>query len=97
MINADMKLYDFYTLGSPDAYGQQKVSEEKQGAIKMAIYTTTQSTQANALYLNAQYMGLTHDTAVNDAYVIDFNGERLKVLFVGSQGRFKRVFMARMG
>lgn len=97
MINADMKRYDFYTLGSLDEYGQQKVSDEKQGSIIMAIYTTSQSTQANALYLNAQYMGLTHDTAVNDTYVIDFNGERLKVLYVGSQGRFKRVFMARMG
>ena len=97
MFNADMRLYDFYTLGAMNAYGQQKVSDEKQGSIKMAIYTTSQSTQQNALYLNAQYMGLTHDAGVNDTYVINYHGERLKVLYVSPQGRLKRVFMARMG
>lgn len=97
MINANMRLYDYYTIGDLDEYGQQKTSSEPQGKIKMAISISSQSVQDNILYQGCTYMGLTHDAEVNDAYIIGFGEERLKVLYVSPQGRLRQVFMARMG
>lgn len=96
MINANMRNYDFFTLGEYDAYGQQQISNEKQGSIKMAISISSQTVQDNILYQGCQYMGLTHDAGVNDTYVIKYGNERLKVLYVSPQGRHKQVFMQRM-
>lgn len=98
MINADMRLYDYY-IYSPNEYGQTIIPEDAKpaGKVKMAIYTTSQSAQDNVLYQNAAYMALTHETGVNDTYQIDFNGERLKVLYVSPQGRLRQVFMSRVG
>lgn len=93
-----MKLYNYYTLGAPNAYGQRTIAKDAQptGQIRMAVYISSQTIQDNILYQGCQYMGLTHDTGVNDAYVIDYNGERLKVLYVSPQGRMKQVFMAKV-
>lgn len=98
MINADMRLYDYY-IYTPNEYGQTTIPEDAEpaGKIKMAIYTTSQSAQDNILYKNASYMALTHDTGINDMYQVNFNGERLKVLYVSPQGRFRQVFLARVG
>ena len=96
MINAKMRLYDFFTIGESDAYGQPTTSKEPQGQIKMAISISSQSVQDNILFQGCQYMGLTHDTKVNDTYVIDKDGERLKVLYVSPQGRLKQVFLTRL-
>ena len=93
MINANMREYDYFTLGRANEYGQRQQTAEKQGTIKMAISITSQSIQDNVLYKNAEYMGLTHDTKVNDTYVIEYGKERLKVLYVNPIGRYKQVFL----
>jgi hypothetical protein len=96
MINADMREYDFYTYGDRDGYGQPSLSKNVQGKIKMAINTTAQAIQDNIAYKNASYIGLTHDSKVNDTYVIEYENKRLKVLYVQNKGRFKQVFMGDM-
>ena len=96
MIYSNMREYDYF-IYQENEYGQSVVSAEPSGKIKMSIYPTGQSTQDNILYKNASYIGLTHNSEVNDTYQIEFNGERLKVLYVSPQGRFRQVFLARVG
>lgn len=93
MINADMRLYDYYTYGKDDGYGQPQLSEEVKGQIKMAINITSQSAQDNINYKDASYIGLTH-SPIDDTYVIQYGKEKLKVLYVNPKGRLKQVFMA---
>jgi hypothetical protein len=97
MINTNFRTYDYFTFGELNEYGQPVLSKEKQGSVKMAITTTSQSIQDNILYTNASYMGLTHDKNVNDKYVIDYNGTKLKVLYVSPQGRLRACFLAKVG
>ncbi len=94
MINTEMKTYNYYTFGSDDEYGQQTLSTEVQGSIKMAIYSSSISVQDNIKYKDATYIGLTL-AEVDDTFVIDLGNdrERLKVLYVNPQGRFKTVFL----
>lgn len=96
MILANMRNYDYYTFGEPNAYGQPQLSKEPKGKVKLSIYTTTETVQANANYTNATYIGLTQNKLINDTYVIQYGEERLKVLYTGKQGRFIQVFMAKM-
>lgn len=98
MINANMRFYDFFTIGGLDEYGQPTIPKDAEptGTIKMSISVSSQSVQDNILYQGCQYMGLTHDTEVNDTYVIQYGKERLKVLYVSPQGRLKQVFLTRM-
>lgn len=99
MINSDMRLYNYYLIGEPDAYGQPQMPAKDaaaNGQIKMAAYTTSQGIQDSAAYINAVYVGITHDEGVNEKYLIEVDGQRLKVLYVQPKGRFKQVFMARM-
>ena len=96
MIAANMKTYDYFTFGEPNAYGQPKLSAEPVGKVKLSIYTTSQSIQGNINYSSANYIGLTHDKSINDTYVIQYGDCRLKVLYVNKQGRFNQVFMAGM-
>jgi hypothetical protein len=96
MINADMREYDFYTYGDTDGYGQPALSENVQGKVKMAIYETSTAIQDNIAYKNATYVGLTHNSNVNDTYVVVFENKRLKVLYVKPKGRYKQVFMGDM-
>lgn len=93
MINADVREYAYYTYGDRDGYGQPALSKDVQGTIKMALYTTSQAIQNNIAYNNASFVGLTHDSKVNDTYVIRFGEKRLKVLYVQPKGRYKQVFM----
>ena len=94
MINANMRLYDYFTLGSLDEYGQPSLSE-KQGSIKMAINISSQNVQENINYKDCSYVGLTHAN-INDSYVIQYGDEKLKVLCVNPKGRLKQVFMKEM-
>lgn len=96
MITTEMQQYDYFTYGAIDEYGQPMISENPIGTIKMAIYVTSQSVQDNINYSGAQYIGLTHDKEVSDKYVIKYEDEMLKVLYVNPKGRFKQVFMAGM-
>lgn len=96
MINANMRYYNFYTYATNDEYGQPLLSDDIKGQIKMSITITSQSIQDNVLYEDAAYIGLTTDAEVNSTYVIEYGKERLKVLYVNPQGRYKQVFMARV-
>ena len=73
-----------------DEYGQP--NPEFKGTVKMAIYTSSQSVQDNIRYKDATYIGLTH-AKVDDTFVINYDGELLKVLYVNNQGRLKQVFL----
>ena len=95
MFNADMRTYYYYTLGSENAYGQNTISTDPVGTVKMAIYTTSQATQDNILYKDCNYIGLTQAN-VNDTYIIEVGKEKLKVLYVNPRGRYKQVFLKRM-
>ena len=95
MINADMRLYNYFTFGEKDEYGQAQLSKNPVGQVKMAINITSQSVQDNINYKDSQYVGLTH-AKVDDTYVIEYGDERLKVLYVNPTGRFNQVFMSRM-
>jgi hypothetical protein len=94
MINADMRLYNYFTLGTQDEYGQQVISNEPVGQVKMAINVSSQSVQDNINYTGATYVGLTH-AKVDDTFVIEYGEERLKVLYVNTKGRLNQVFMAK--
>lgn len=97
MINAKFATYDYYTIGDLNEYGQAKISEDVKGSVKMAIFPTSQSVQDNILYLNAQYMGLTHDQNINDTYVIQYGNIKLKVLYVSPTARLQQVFLSKVG
>lgn len=92
MINNDMRLYNYFTFGDEDGYGQPTLSTDVKGQIKMAINTTSQSIQDNVRYKDCSYIGLTH-AKVDDTYVIEYGEERLKVLYVNPKGRYTQVFM----
>lgn len=98
MINVDMRLYDYFTLGAPNAYGQPQLPKEDAepaGLIKMAIYTSSQSIQENINYKDCSYIGLTV-APIDDTYIIQYGNERLKVLYVNPKGRFKQVFLQKI-
>lgn len=96
MINYEMRSYDFFTIGENNEYGQPQVSAEPVGQIKMAIYSTSTAIQDNVLYKSAEYIGLTTDAEITDRYIIKYETERLKVLYIQKKGRFKQVFMERV-
>lgn len=96
MINATMKNYDFFTFGEVDSYGQQQLSEDVKGSVKMSINLTSQSTQDNINYQDANYIGLTFSTGINDSYVIKYGEEKLKVLYVNPNGRYTQVYLKRI-
>ena len=93
MINSNMRVYNYFTYGDADGYGQPQLSDIPIGQIKMSINVTSQTIQDNINYKDSQYIGLTHAN-VDDAYVIEYGNERLKVLYVNPHGRLKQVFMA---
>lgn len=98
MINTAMKLYNFFSIGEPNGYGQAQMPAEDAepvGQIKMAINVLSQSAADNVRYKDASYLGLTL-ADVNDSYVIQYGDERLKVLYVTSGGRYKQVFLGLM-
>lgn len=96
MINADMRFYDYFTLGEENEYGVPTKSEDVKGQVKMAINIASQSVQDNVNYKECNYIGLTHAN-VDDTYIIDYEGELLKVLYINPKGRFKQVFLATYG
>lgn len=87
-----MRLYDYFTFGELNAYGQPTLSSNPKGQIKMAINISSQSVQDNLRYKDATYIGLTH-AKVDDTFVIQYGDERLKVLYVNPKGRLKQVFL----
>lgn len=95
MINTNMRLYNYFTFGDDDGYGQKQLSKEVKGQIKMAINITSQATQDNVLYKDCSYIGLTH-AEVKDTYVIEYGKSKLKVLYINPLGRYNQVFLKEM-
>jgi len=93
MINADIRAYDYFTLGDKDAYGQATASSEVKGTIKMAIYISSQAVQDNINYKDCSYVGLTTDKSVNDKMIIQYGTEKLKVQYVNPKGRYIQVYL----
>lgn len=99
MITRNMKLYDYYAFGDANNYGQQVLIKDEtgepmiQGTIKMAINITSQSIQDNVNYKDSSYIGLTLDKKINDAFVIKYGEQKLKVQYVNPMGRFIQVFL----
>lgn len=94
MINSQMRNYDYCIYGEQDAYGQPTLSDKK-GTVKMAINVLSKRIEDNVLYAQAEYIGLTSDAQINDKYVIAYDSDKLKVLYVYPYGRLKQVYMAR--
>lgn len=99
MITADMREYDYFLYDENNAYGQRVLIKDedgqplKQGTVKLAIYTTSQTIQDNINYRNATAIALTHDKGINDTYVIKDDKALLKVLYTSSKGIYKQVFL----
>lgn len=96
MINASMRDYPYYIYNSIDEYGQNIVTPEAQGTIKMSINITSQNVQENIKYKDCTYLGLTTRKNIDDSYVIQYGDEKLKVLYVNPNGRYIQVFMSEM-
>lgn len=96
MVNTQMRKYTYKKITDTiDDYGQPTI-EEVEGEIKMAINFTNETVQDNSLYSDAQYIGLTLNKNINDTYIINYEGESLKVLYVNKAGKYKQVFMTRV-
>ena len=95
MINVDMRLYDYFTFGENNEYGQAQLSKEPQGKIKMAIYISSQSVQDNINYKDCKYIGLTN-SLLDDSYVIQYGDAKLKVMYINPKGRVKQVFLTEL-
>lgn len=96
MINAQMKLYNYFRLLEPDAYGQRQLPPKDatpEGQIKMSISVTSQSIQDNINYKDCNAMGLTYSSLLDDSCVIQYGKDRFKVLYVNPTGRLKQVFL----
>ena len=94
MINTDIRSYNYFTFGEKDSYGQVRLSEDPIGTVKIAIYNISTTIGETVKYKDANYIGLTRNAEVNDTYVIEYEGQKLKVLYVTPKGRLRQVFMA---
>ena len=98
MINAQTREYNYYTIGEDNGYGQPQMpaaDAQPVGKIKLAIYLTSQAIQDNVNYKNCNYIALTR-AKVDDTYVIEYEGARLKVLYVNTDGRYKQVYLQKL-
>lgn len=94
MVNTNLRSYDFYTLSTTtNEYGEFTVNNEVQGQVKLSINLLSKQIEDNILYSGASYVGITMDN-VNDNMIINYNGTKLKVLYVNDFGRYKQVYMA---
>ena len=90
-----MRIYDLYEYKERDEYGQQRLSTEPKGKVKISINITSQNIQANINYSGATYVGFTH-SLLEDTNAIKYGDKFLKVLYVNPKGRLKQVFMAEL-
>lgn len=95
MIQAQMKQYPYYLYNGYNDYGEAALSTQPTGYIVMAINIISQATEESILYSDAEYIGLTRQE-VNDSYVIEYQGKKLKVKYVNALGRLKQVFLKGM-
>ena len=88
MINTQFKAYDYYKY-STNSYGQSTPSNEVVGQVTLAINTINQAVGDSILYKNASYIALTWDKDIDDTYLVQYDNERLKVLYVSAPSKYK--------
>lgn len=96
MVNALMRSYDYFAFGELNEYGQPQLSKEPKGKVKLSISLSSQSIQDNINYKDANYVGLTFSSLLDDQCVIQYGKEKLKVLYVNPFGRMNQIFLKRM-
>ena len=96
MINLQMKQYDYFALGSENEYGEKISGEIPKGKVKMAVNIASQSIQDNVLYKDAELIGLTRNAEISDKNIIEIGGEKFKVLYVNTRGRYRQIVMRKM-
>lgn len=84
MINADMRDYNYYLYENKNAYGQETLSKDIKGTVKMVIHTSNKSITGEVEYSGGDYIGLTRDKEISDKYVIQYGDDKLKVLYTVS-------------
>lgn len=93
MINSKSRFYPFYKYENKNSYGQLVLSNEPIGEVKLSIHTTSQSIQDNINYKDANYIGLTYSSLLDDKCVIQYGDKKLKILYVNPEARVKQVFL----
>lgn len=92
MIGTKSRFYKYTKYSAENAYGQPTLLTEPVGEVKIAIFTSSQSIQDNINYKDANYIGLTFSTLLDDKCVILYGDKKLKVLYVNPEARVKQVF-----
>lgn len=95
MINAQMTEYKYYPY-KENAYGEAIIDEGSYGSILIAINLTNHSISDNPLYTNADYIGLTYNKEISDSHVIEYDNQKLKVIYVNPIGRYRQVFLTKI-
>ena len=93
MIQSNMKLYNYYTLGELDDYGTNQVSEQVSGQVKLSVFLQTKQLSDNSIYKEAQFTALTNDKDINEKYLIEYNNMLLKVLYINDLGRYRQIYL----
>lgn len=94
MYSVKSRFYKFYKYSDKkNTYGQLQLSNDEAGEVKIAIFTTSQSIQDNINYKDANYMGLTFSSLLDDQCVIQYGDKKLKVLYVNPDSRLKQIFL----
>ena len=96
MINNNTRTYNYFTFGDSNDYGQQQLSKDIAGSVKMAIYNLTNTITTNIKYKDSTYLGLTKNNSINDKWVIEYGDIKLKVMYVIPQGRYIQVFLGEL-
>ena len=93
MIQSNMKLYNYYTLGEFDDYGTEQVSKQVSGQVQLSIFLQTKQLSDNSIYKDVQFTALTNDKDINEKYLIEYNNMLLKVLYINDLGRYRQIYL----
>lgn len=99
MINADMRLYNYYTAGS-DGYGSPTIKYPPLGQVKMSINITSADDQANTAFYASEYVGImvAGNTRLAKGHYVDIGeGTLVQVQTIYKKGRYWQVFMKMTG
>lgn len=95
MIARDMRLYDVYTIGAPDAFGQ-KAAPAYSRTIKAALYERAQAVKDGIVFIEGDFIALTR-SELTGADMIATGGEWYKVLYVQKRGTYNQAFLKYSG
>lgn len=93
MIGTKQRFYKFTKYSADNAYGEMTLTNDPIGEVKIAIYPTSTSIQDNINYKDANYIGLTYSSILDDKTVIFLGELKLKVLYINTEGRLNQVFL----